>query len=170
MDPRYPIGFIEDVQQRDASMLREYVRRYRDNASDLQALISGLPVKALERRYRPGSFTIRQLAHHVADAHEQGFMRFRWGLSHETPAILTMNEAVWATYADYALAPDVSLHLFASVNERWVTVLSALDTECLARTILHPSEGPHDLWQLLAKHDWHVRHHMAHVRLALTLH
>lgn len=164
---RYPIGPISLPERRDEAKLREFAQALRQNAREAERTFQGLSDEQLGATYRPGSFTVRQLAHHLADAHEQGFMRFRWGLTEEGPTILPMNEERWAELPDYTLAPEVSLAVFQGVNARWTVLLEALDPQALSRTIRHPQEGDQDLWRLLAKHEWHVRHHLAHARLAL---
>ena len=167
MDARFPIGPLQVPERRDAGTLQGYADALQHNARDFRNALLGLGPTELVRTYRAGSFSVRQLVHHVADAHEQGFMRFRWGLTERVPAILSMNEAAWAQLPDYALPPELSLAVFEGVNARWVAVLGGLDPEQLDYTVLHPQEGEHDLWRLLAKHEWHVRHHLAHIRLAL---
>ena len=164
IDPSFPIG---KVQYPDAPDLAAYSTALQDSARELEALVTGLGAAQLELTYRPGSFTARQLIHHIADSHELGFMRFRWGLTEQAPTVLPMNQDAWAALADYALPPAVSLPLHLAVNARWVAVLGDTDPDAMQRGIVHPQEGRMTLWRLLAKHEWHVRHHTAQLRLAL---
>jgi DinB superfamily len=161
---RYPIGPIGFP---DSPELSAYVRALKTSEAALQVLASGLNETDLERSYRLGGFTVRQLLHHLADSHELGFMRFRWGLTEDAPIILPMDQDAWAALPDYRLPIAPSLALFGAVNARWVAVLAALDPAEMKREIVHPLEGRMNLWRLLAKHEWHVRHHMAHIGLAL---
>ena len=48
-----------------------------------------------------------------------------------------------------------------------VPAVRSVDVAALYATITHPNEGAQDLWQLIAKHDWHLRHHLAQARRAL---
>lgn len=155
-------------ERRDAQAVREYAEGLGVGVAQVRTAVTGLTEPQLASTYRPDSFTVRQLVHHIADAHEQGLMRFRWGLTDDHPVIVPMNQVTWASLADYALPPDVSLRLLEAVNERWMALLVGLDTNALSRTLRHPQEGEQDLWRLLAKHEWHIRHHLAHIRLALS--
>jgi uncharacterized damage-inducible protein DinB len=167
-DPvRFPAGPLPLPPRRDAAQLARYAADLQDSAAQLAQVGAALSPAHLAQTYRSGSFTARQLVHHIADAHELGFMRFRWGLTERRPSILPMDQDAWARLADYALPPAPSLALHAAVNARWVAVLTALDPAELTREIVHPQEGVMDLWALLAKHEWHVRHHLGHLRLAL---
>ncbi|MFC4452246.1 YfiT family bacillithiol transferase [Deinococcus sonorensis] len=167
-DPvRFPVGPVQAPPAQTAAQLTAYAASLQKTGAQLEQRVSGLDEEQLERRYRAGSFTVRQLVHHIADGHQQGLMRFRWGLTGDTPTILPMDPDGWAALADYRLPPAVSLAIFAGVNTRWVTLLGTLDPQRLTRTVVRPGDGPMTLWQLLARHDWHARHHLGHIRLAL---
>lgn len=165
---RFPAGPLPLPPRRDAVQLAQYGHDLEASAAALAGLGAALTPAQLGQTYRTGSFTVRQLIHHIADAHELGFMRFRWGLTERSPSILPMDQDAWARLADYGLPPAPSLALHAAVNARWVAVLAALDPAELTREIVHPQEGVMDLWALLAKHEWHVRHHLGHLQLALS--
>lgn len=168
MDSRFPIGPLTLPERRDRSALAAYAASLRRTAAQLREAAAFLSAEQLECRYAPGSWTARQLVHHVADAHEQGFLRFRAGLTAEAPAIAPFDQDAWSRLADYALAPTASLAIFEGVSERFAAVLEALDPADLEREIVHPGEGRQTLWRLLAKHEWHPRHHLAQLRLALS--
>ncbi len=167
---QYPIGrlVLPSPDAPPPALLGSYVAALQGAPAELRALTAALSDEALARRYRPQGWTVRQLVHHLADAHEQGFMRFRWGLTEAEPTILPMNEASWARLPDYQLPVAPSLDVFEGVNTRWLALLAAVQPGELSRRIRHPQEGEQDLWRLLAKHAWHVRHHTAHIRLALV--
>lgn len=169
MDAHFPIGPIQYPQTLDAARLAAYAASLRASALALRPLLTELSEEQLGATYAPGSWTVRQLAHHIADAHEHGSMRFRFGLTQDTPTILPFDQETWARLPDYALVPEVSLRVFEGVTDRWAALLDALPPGDLAREIVHPQEGRQSLWRLLAKHDWHARHHTAHIRMALSL-
>jgi len=167
MDARFPVGPLLPPERPDAAWLDSFRVSTRDSVAAWRETCSALSAPDLARTYREGSWTVRQLVHHVADAHEHGFMRLRWGLTESVPTILPFDEVTWAALPDYALPPEVSLTLLEAVQTRWLAVLDDLTPDMLDRVIRHPHEGEQTLWRLLAKHEWHLRHHLGHVRLAL---
>ena len=41
----------------------------------------------LAKQYREGSWTVRELVHHLADSHMNAFVRFKLALTEENPTI-----------------------------------------------------------------------------------
>lgn len=171
-DPvRYPIGRRPDLApgERVPAFLPAAARRMEAATRDWRALLSGVGDADLARTYRPGAFTVRQLAHHVADAHLHGLVRLRHGLTEDGFVIRPFDPDDWAALPDMALPVDVALNLLDALTAHWAILLDRTDPAAFAREITHPDEGPQDLWQLVAKHDWQLRHHLEHARIALGL-
>ena len=135
--------------------------------SQWRELLVGLGDTALARTYRTGGFTVRLLAHHVTDAHLHGLNRLRHGLTEDGYVIAPFDPDAWAALPDSSLAPVVALNLLEATTAHWVALLTQVSPAEFAREIVHPQEGRQDLWQLVSKHDWHLRHHFEHARLAL---
>jgi hypothetical protein len=129
----------------------------------LRAASAGLTEAQLNTPYRPGGWTLRQLVHHLADSHLNGYVRAKLALTEETPTIKPYDEARWAELPDSAAPIDVSLRIIESVHERWVTLLRALPAEAFARTYHHPESGRQSLDASLSNYAWHGRHHLAHL-------
>lgn len=164
---RYPIGPLQDLPARDAVTLTEVATRMEDTAREWREVLTGLNAEALARTYRPGSWTVGQLAHHAADAHLHGLNRLRYALTTEDYVIQPFDQEAWLTLPDAALPVETALDLLEAANARWAALLRGLPPERLARRVTHPQEGEQDLWRLVAKHDWHLRHHLAQARRAL---
>ncbi len=168
LDPRrYPIGPIQDLPGRDAATLAQVALRLEDVAQEWREVLTGLDRTVLARTYRPGGWTVAQLAHHAADAHLHGLNRLRYALTTEHYVIQPFDQEAWLLLPDAALPMGAALDLLDAANLRWGALLRGLDPERFARRVTHPQEGEQDLWRLVAKHDWHLRHHLAQVRLAL---
>lgn len=164
---RFPIGPIRDLPARDRGALEEVAARMEETGREWRALLAGLDDAALGRTYRPGGWTVRQLAHHAADAHGHGLNRLRYGLTTQAYVIQPFDQDAWLTLPDAALPVDSALALLDAVNVRWGALLRGVDPARFDQHVTHPHEGRQDLWRLVAKHDWHLRHHLAHTRLAL---
>ena len=92
------------------------------------------------------------------------YLRFKFGLTEDAPAIKTYEEKDWARTPEVAATPvEVSLALLDALHARWVTLLRAMTPQQFARTIKHPEWGTPSLDAMLALYAWHGRHHTAHV-------
>jgi len=117
--------------------------------------------------YREGGWTLRQVVHHLADSHSNGYLRFKLALTEDVPTIVPYDEKAWAETPDVALTnPDVSVRLMTSLHERWVDALRALNEDDARRTFVHPERGTLDIDWLIQMYAWHGRHHIAHVAVA----
>ena len=130
--------------------------------------VTGLTADQLEKTYRPGGWTIRQVVHHCADSHMHAFIRFKLALTEDQPIIKPYEESLWAVQADYALSPASSLTILEQIHLRWVTLMKAMAEEDWNRSFIHPQYNRvQTMDQTLALYHWHGRHHAGHVSLAL---
>lgn len=167
-DLRYPIGrFSFDGDVSDAARAARIAAIEAAPAALRQAL-AGLSEAQLETPYRPGGWTLRQVAHHVPDSHMNAYVRFKLALTEETPTIRPYEEARWAELGDTRDTPvEVSLALLDALHRRWVSLLRSLRPADFARAFIHPAMGrAMTLDEALAMYVWHGKHHVAHVRQA----
>lgn len=169
-DPRFPIGPLPQlpVQQRIPATLEALAQSMTRAVTDWQGVLASVTQADLSRSYREGGWTLQQLAHHTADAHLHGLNRLRHGLTQADFQIQPFPQGEWVTLPDAALPVSVAAGLLAGLNAHWEALLRGTPAGAFDREIIHPAEGRQDLWQLTVKHDWHLRHHLAHVRLALA--
>jgi len=162
---QYPVGRFKlspqvTLEQRKQAIdfLQEFPRLFRQEVE--QRGDAGL-----ERPYRPGGWTLRQLVHHLADSHSQMSGRLRMALTEDWPTIKPYDEARWANLAD-ASTTEVgpSLSIIEGVHSRMVLLLRSLKDADWARGFHHPENGPERLDQVLLRYEWHSRHHLEHAR------
>jgi uncharacterized damage-inducible protein DinB len=161
-DLRYPIGHYtvpDDSPETAARLIGEIAQA----PARLRDALAGLTDAQLDTPYRDGGWTVRQVAHHVADSHMNAYVRFKLALTEDAPRIKPYDEARWATLPDSRLAPALSLALLDALHERWVTVLRAMAPEDWERLYDHPENGPTTLRAALGIYAWHGAHHTAHV-------
>ena len=132
---------------------------------DLRRAVQRLSAEQLDTPYRPGGWTVRQVAHHVPDSHLNAYARFKLALTEDMPTIKPYDEARWAELADSRETPiETSLTLLESLHDRWVRLLRAMKPAEYARQINHPEwASPMSLDVVLALYAWHGPHHVAHV-------
>ncbi len=168
-DPRYPIGhFARVARPLDAASRATMIAAIEGAPGEIRALVAPLTNAELEKTYREGGWTIRQVVHHVPDSHMNAYVRIKLALTESAPPIKAYDEARWAELPDARSAPVAfSLDLLDSLHRRWVTLLRALTAEDFLRSYVHPKLGSVHLYEALALYAWHGRHHTAHIRNAL---
>ena len=162
-DLRYPIGKHVPVASLTPTERAAYIAQIAAAPENLRRAVAGLTDAQLDTPYRPGGWTVRQLAHHVPDSHMNAYIRFKLGLTEDTPAIKTYEEKDWAKTPETAAPIAMSLDLLTALHVRWVTLLRGMTAADFARAIKHPEWGKPSLDALLAMYAWHGRHHTAHV-------
>lgn len=163
-DLRYPIGKFEPPLEISDTQRLGLIEAIAAAPARLGQAISGLSSEQLNAPYRPDGWTVRQIVHHLADSHINGYVRCKLALTEAEPAIKTYAEHLWAELADGRNAdPALSLSLLDALHRRWVMLLRALPPENFARTLRHPEWGALRLDVMLALYDWHGRHHTAHI-------
>jgi uncharacterized damage-inducible protein DinB len=130
----------------------------------LAAAVRGLDEKQLGTPYREGGWTPRQVVHHLADAHINGFVRFKLALTEESPPIKTYEEDLWAETTDAREAGvEVSLRLLTALHERWMFLLESLPEAQFGRAFSHPQRGLMTIDKAIQLYAWHGIHHAAHI-------
>lgn len=164
-DPRYPIGTFAPPLGPDATLLEQQLAAIAALPAAMRAAVAGLDDQQLDTPYRDGGWTVRQVAHHVADSHMHAYMRTKHTLMEELPTIKAYEEADWAGLPDSrSLAVVPSLQLLEGLHLRWVTLLATLSDDQWRREYLHPQyQSRWPLWKVAALYEWHGRHHAAHI-------
>ncbi len=166
LDPAlaYPIGKFVWNGPKGAADRAAKIGEIAAAPAAMRAALSGLTKEQLDTPYRPGGWTLRQVAHHVPDSHVNAYVRFKLAVTEDAPTIKPYVEAAWATLADTKTVPvETSLSLLEALHARWVALLASLDDAAWARTFRHPELGVVPLEKNLALYAWHGRHHVAHV-------
>lgn len=88
---KYPIGRFVRPEVITAVHLKEWIAILEAFPDLIQKEVKSLSYQALNNRYRPGGWTIRQVVHHCADSHINSFVRFKLGLTEEKPTIKPYN-------------------------------------------------------------------------------
>ena len=166
-DPRFPIGkFTFDGDVSDAARAAR-ITDIEAAPRALRAALDGLTQEQLDTPYRPGGWTLRQVAHHVPDSHMNAYVRFKLALTEDSPTIKPYDEARWAELSDTRETPiEVSLALLDALHRRWVTLLRAMRPADFTRGFVHPEYGrTMSLDAALALYAWHGKHHVGHVKM-----
>jgi hypothetical protein len=163
-DLRYPIGPFTYEGPPDPARRAAWIADIAVLPGRLRAALRGLNDRQLDTPYRPGGWTVRQVAHHVPDSHVNAYIRFKLALTEPEPTIKPYDQDRWAALPDGRTgAVEGSLALLEHLHERWVRLLRAMTPADFDRRLNHPESGIQDLNRLTAHYAWHGRHHIAHV-------
>jgi hypothetical protein len=137
------------------SALPERLRKETEHLSDAQ----------LDTSYREGGWTIRQLVHHLADAHINGYIRFKLALTEDNPTIKPYDENKWSELIDARTMPiESSLKLIEGLHNRWTVLLNSMTEADFVKTYFHPEHGKKlNLDEVLGEYAWHSEHHLAQI-------
>ncbi|MBD1381893.1 YfiT family bacillithiol transferase [Metabacillus arenae] len=169
MDVRFPIGKPVIPEEMTKEAIDSFVKELEMFPAKLNEALENLPEKSLEATYREGGWTVRQLVHHLADAHMNGFVRFKWALTEESPAVKTFDINKWAdTYEAQGSPIEGSLMLLSGLHAKWVYLLRSLTLEDFEKTFYHPDrDKTMTLFTWLCNYTWHGNHHLQHIKIAL---
>lgn len=167
---KYPIGKLKLPEEYNTAFREEAIKTFEEIPALLRETLKGVDAKQLQARYRPDAWTIRQVVHHLADSHMNSLMRFKLGLTEDLPTIKPYLENSWAALPD-ANNDEIedSIIIVEGVHRRLVKLLKTLKEEDWERKIFHPeSKREMSLNFLLALYAWHGKHHLAHIKNALS--
>ena len=161
--PRNPAGSYEPVSKMDGRKRAELIAEIEALPRRLREAVAGLGEAELDTRYR--NWIFRQIVHHVADSHANGYIRHRLALTEDRPTIKPYDESRWSTLDDASHAPiESSLGLIEGLHERWVRLLRSLPPEHFRRDYFHPEASRYvTLDESLGNYAWHGRHHASQI-------
>jgi hypothetical protein len=164
VDLRYPIGRYQIVEYSAAekeSRLADILFLPRL----LEFALLNLDEHQLNTPYREEGWTINQVVHHVADSHMNAFIRFKLGLTEDTPTIKPYIQDKWGETSDVLHVPvNYSITLIHSLHHRWYELLKSMTDADWQRTLFHPEQKREiTLWEMLLIYAWHGKHHAAHI-------
>ena len=163
-DLSFPIGKFKNPPSLSESEWQAALDTLASQPSRFRSALRGLSEEQLDAPYRPGGWTVRQLAHHVPDSHLNMYIRMKVGLTEDNPTIKPYDQDAWSTMADVRDVPvATSLLLFEAVQERSVAILRTVDLRGRERQYMHPENGPTRIDQMVALYAWHGDHHIQHV-------
>ncbi|MGG3805953.1 YfiT family bacillithiol transferase [Metabacillus fastidiosus] len=168
MDVRYPIGKLQVPEKVTLENIQEWLKEIETYTIRLRETVDSLSDEELSRTYRDGSWTVRQLVHHIADSQLNMYQRLKLALTDENPTVPAFNEEKWAIQPDTKLPVESSIKMLEGINERIVSLGYSLTEEQLDRAFTHQENGKIAVATKVAKLAWHEEHHLAHIKIALS--
>jgi uncharacterized damage-inducible protein DinB len=129
----------------------------------LREAVRGLTPAQLDTRYK--NWTVRQIAHHLADSHANIYIRWKLALTEDVPTIKPYNESAWSELAA-SKTGDIAgpLAMFDGVHQCWVGLIRSVSLEDLRRQFFHPEQNKRvRLADTVRLYAWHVDHHIGQI-------
>jgi hypothetical protein len=163
VDLSYPVGRFDHTAPRTAESRRAAIQDIAALPAKMRDAVKGLSDAQLDTPYRPGGWSVRQLVHHVADSHMNGYIRTRLALTEDNPTIKPYDQDAWSRLPDSRLPIAISLSILDAVHERWSVIWQSLGEADFAHTFVHPELGQQTIDAQVHLYGWHSRHHVAHI-------
>jgi uncharacterized damage-inducible protein DinB len=168
MNVRYPIGELQVPEKGTVENIQEWLKQIDTYTIRLRETVDSLSDEEFSRTYREGSWTVRQLVHHIADSQLNMYQRLKLALTDENPTVPAFDEEKWAIQPDTKLPIESSIKMLEGINERIVSLGNSLTEEQLDRAFTHQINGKITVATKIAKLAWHEEHHLAHIKIALS--
>lgn len=140
------------------------IAQIKNYPAELEALLSKYADTQYDTPVQPGEWTIRQIIHHLPDAHMNGFIRMKLVLAENKPILKPYDQDAWATQADMKLPVEPSLQILRGLHARWAELLSNLPESAWDRGGIHLENGLVTLDQLLYTYAGHGQAHLEQIQ------
>jgi len=167
---KFPIGTFVKKDVYSADELKSLIKDIEDAPAAYKKLAEAVQEKDLSKTYRPGSWNIQQLIHHVADIQLLHFLRMKRALTESDYREVTLiNMDGWVNTPDGSHAPvEDSILMLESITKRYVYLIKSLSDAQLQVSYFHALRAfDINQAQAIAMSAWHLKHHLAHIKLAL---
>jgi len=168
MNVKFPIGDLQIPEKVTFENVQEWLKQIGTYTIRLREAVNSLNNEELNKTYREGAWTVRQLVHHIADSQLNMYQRLKLALTDDNPIVPAFNEEKWAVQPDTELPVESSIKMLEGINERIVALGKSLTEEQLDRAFTHQTSGIITVAAKVAKLAWHEEHHLAHIKIALS--
>src|SRR5918992_5803978 len=125
VDLSFPVGRFDRTATWTTDSRRTAIEDIAALPAKMRQAVAGLTDAQLDTAYRPGGWTVRQVVHHVADSHMNGYIRLKLALTEDNPTIKPYQQDAWAALPDSRLPIALSLSILDAVHERWTVLWRA---------------------------------------------
>lgn len=168
MDVIFPIGELQVPENVTMEHVHNWLKEIETYTARLRETVESLDDVDLNKTYREGSWTVRQLVHHIADSQLNMYQRLKMALTAEAPVVPAFDQDKWATQPDTQLPVESSIKMLEGINERIVFLGHQLSEDQLSRAFILQMNEKITVATKLAKLSWHEEHHLAHIKIALS--
>ena len=160
--PKHPVGPLTATDPVNAAQRAPLIAQIEESPALLRQALKGLGEEQISTKYK--NWTVRQIVNHLADSHVNSYVRFKWALTEENPAIKTYDEGLWSELPDAKTGElESSLRMLEGVHGRWGRLLKAMSDADYAKTFVRPDGNVWTLAHALNIYAWHGLHHTGQI-------
>ncbi|MBI5973586.1 YfiT family bacillithiol transferase [Staphylococcus caledonicus] len=168
MDVRFPIGEFQPPENPTLVDVKQWMSEIEVYINHLKETVTDLNEAQLKKQYREGSWTVNQLVHHIADSQINLYERLKMALTSDGVTAFMFDQTRWVELPDSFLPVDISVNILEGLNKRIVEMGNHVTNEDLSRKITLSDGSDVTVAELLKKLSWHERHHLEHIKIALS--
>jgi len=151
----------------DVAEREKLIADYEAGPAEVDRALAEIGRDAFDRRPPDGSWSAREVVHHLADSEMRSAIRLRRLLAENEPQILGYDEAGYATTFHYADRPmEPALAAFRASRTTTAQILAGLTDAEFDRKGTHAESGPYGVEQLLRIYARHAHEHADQIRRA----
>ena len=150
----------------DASTRRTLIDQYRAGYAAVVDALAGADDAALDRRPGPGTWSAREIVHHLADSEMTSAIRFRRLIAEDKPTVVGYDQEEYARRLHYDRPIAASLAAFKAARDTTGELLDRLSEAEWAREGTHSESGPYSVLRWLEIYADHAHGHADQIRRA----
>ena len=151
-------------EERDALLVR-----YRDGAAEFAAAMADVADAELDVRAIDGEWTVREIAHHLADGELNSAIRLRRLIAEDRPVLAGYDEMLFVRRLHVTQRPiGTSVAAAAAARASTYTILETLTEEEWSRTGTHTEQGAYSVEAWLRDYATHPADHADQARRVLA--
>jgi hypothetical protein len=139
---------------------------YRAGAAAVESALAGITEMELDRRPTDGSWSAREVVHHLADSESMAYIRLRRLIAEDNPRIQGYDEPVWAQRLHYDRPIAASLAVLKAVRAASLELLEVLSEDEFGREGTHSESGAYTVQGWLRIYTRHAADHADQIRRA----
>ena len=145
---------------------RQLIERYRDGYAEVERALEGIGAAELDARPGPGTWSARDIVHHLADSEMTSAIRLRRLIAEDSPLVVGYDQEEYARRLFYDRPIDASLAAFKAARSSTVEILERLTPEQWTRTGTHSESGTYSVERWLQIYAQHAHGHADQIRRA----
>lgn len=150
----------------DAQQRAQLIARYKDGYREVVSALEGATDKELDARPAPGTWTAREIVHHLADSEMTSAVRLRLLVAEENATIRAYDEKAFAARLHYNRPIANSLLAFQAARLSTGDLLDRMTDADFAKTGTHPEHGRYGIGRWLEIYAEHAHKHAGQIRRA----
>ena len=145
------------------------VVRYRDGAAAFRAAMADVADAELDARPIDGEWTVREIAHHLADSELNSSVRLRRLIAEDEPVLQGYDEGTFVRRLHVTERPIASsIDAAEAARASTLTILETLTEDEWTRTGTHEEQGPYSVEAWLLDYADHPSDHAEQARRVLA--